>query len=59
MIERGHGGSEFWQVESLPPDETIQPGTTVIVRGSRGLTVLVEPEGAGTEPVGGKWKSGP
>jgi membrane protein implicated in regulation of membrane protease activity len=33
---------EIWRAESLRPHETIAPGTVVIVRAARGLTLFVE-----------------
>lgn len=33
---------EIWRAESLRPHETIAPGTPVIVRAARGLTLFVE-----------------
>lgn len=46
LAPRGHVrlGGEIWQAESLRPQANITPGTPVIVRGTRGLTLLVEPE---------------
>ena len=36
-------GSEIWQAESWSPGRTIAPGTPVVVRATRGLTLIVEP----------------
>lgn len=41
-------GPERWMAKALPPQQDIPRGTTVIVRATRGLTLLVEAEG----PVG-------
>jgi membrane protein implicated in regulation of membrane protease activity len=41
-------GGELWSAESRRSHEVIGPGSTVIVRASRGLTLLVEAE----DPVG-------
>ncbi|MBI2454585.1 MAG: NfeD family protein [candidate division NC10 bacterium] len=40
---------ETWRAENLQPHIVIAPGTAVTVRGTRGLTLLVEGEGA-TDP---------
>jgi membrane protein implicated in regulation of membrane protease activity len=58
LAPRGHVrlGSELWQAECLPAWETIPPGTPVIVRAARGLTLLVEAEGSAPSP-GGKGRS--
>ncbi|MEK7220119.1 MAG: NfeD family protein [candidate division NC10 bacterium] len=37
---------ERWRAESLRPHEVIAPGTAVIVRAARGLTLVVEAEGS-------------
>jgi membrane protein implicated in regulation of membrane protease activity len=37
-------GGELWSAESRRSHEVIRPGSTVIVRASRGLTLLVEAE---------------
>ncbi|MBI2001511.1 MAG: NfeD family protein [candidate division NC10 bacterium] len=39
-------GGERWRAESLRPHEVIAPGTAVIVRAARGLTLVVEAEGS-------------
>ena len=36
---------ELWQAEALRPEDTILAGAAVVVRASRGLTLLVEAEG--------------
>lgn len=43
-------GAELWSAEALNHHERLAPGTTVIVRAIRGLTLLVEPE----EPSGSR-----
>lgn len=35
-------GNELWLAESTRPDEVIAPETPVVVRASRGLTLLVD-----------------
>jgi membrane protein implicated in regulation of membrane protease activity len=42
---------ELWWAEISPATETIPPGSRVIIRGCRGLTLLVEPE-ASRPPLG-------
>ncbi|HEX9899927.1 MAG TPA: NfeD family protein [Candidatus Methylomirabilis sp.] len=42
--------AERWRAESLRPEEIIPPGSTVIVRAIRGLTLIVEAEGPGGTP---------
>jgi NfeD-like C-terminal, partner-binding len=37
---------ETWRAENLKRDEPILPGAVVVVRGRRGLTLLVDGEGA-------------
>lgn len=37
-------GGELWRAESLQPRNVIAPGTPVVVRAIRGLTLLVEGE---------------
>lgn len=37
-------GAERWRAEALRHERDIAPGTAVIVRATRGLTLLVEPE---------------
>ncbi len=39
-------GSEMWLAEKAHPHEVITPETPVVVRASRGLTLLVDVEGA-------------
>lgn len=46
-------GAEHWRAESLRPDEVTPHGTRVIVRATRGLTLLVEGESA-TDPQDGQ-----
>ncbi len=43
-------GKEIWQAEGLHPQEESGSGTPVVVRGTRGLTLLVEPEGTAVRP---------
>jgi membrane protein implicated in regulation of membrane protease activity len=42
-------GGELWRAESEQPHEVIPPGTAVVIRATRGLTLLVEGECA-TDP---------
>lgn len=48
LAPRGHVRlrGELWRAQTLRPEEEIAPGTVVVVRGARGLTLLVEREQA-------------
>ncbi len=45
-------GSELWLAETAHPHEVIAPETPVVVRASRGLTLLVDAEGAAKRQEG-------
>jgi membrane protein implicated in regulation of membrane protease activity len=53
-------GNELWLAETTHPHETIAPETPVVVRASRGLTLLVDPVSpAGPPAVMGRSDEGP
>jgi membrane protein implicated in regulation of membrane protease activity len=44
-------GGELWQAEPLGAGAALPPGTAVVVRAMRGLTLLVEPAEGGMPPA--------
>jgi membrane protein implicated in regulation of membrane protease activity len=55
LSPRGHVllEGELWWAETVRPEQDVAPGTPVVVRATRGLTVLVEVEGGSRSKEGG------